>query len=53
MQHPAKTLAGASTGTMIVARDLAHAKMRERLEAGKGCLEHFKNHLIYYAGTKR
>src|SRR4029078_5410530 len=38
------------TGTMIVARDLAHAKLRERLGAGKGMPDYFKNHPIYYAG---
>ena len=37
------------TGTLIVARDLAHAKLRERLEAGEGLPDYFKNHPVYYA----
>src|SRR5512136_473064 len=41
------------TGTMIVARDLAHAKLRERLESGKGLPDYFKNHPIYYAGPAK
>ena len=35
---------------MIVARDLAHAKLRERLEKGQGLPDYFKNHPVYYAG---
>ena len=35
---------------MIVARDLAHAKLRERLESGQGLPDYFKNHPVYYAG---
>jgi fumarate hydratase class I len=41
------------TGPMIVARDLAHAKLRERLEAGQGLPDYFKNHPIYYAGPAK
>jgi fumarate hydratase class I len=41
------------TGTLIVARDLAHAKLRERLEAGQGLPDYFKNHPIYYAGPAK
>src|SRR4051794_13818056 len=41
------------TGPMIVARDLAHAKLRERLEAGKGLPDYFKNHPVYYAGPAK
>jgi fumarate hydratase class I len=41
------------TGPMIVARDLAHAKLRERLENGQGLPEYFKNHPIYYAGPAK
>ena len=41
------------TGPMIVARDLAHAKLRERLEKGEGLPDYFKNHPIYYAGPPR
>ena len=38
---------------MIVARDLAHAKLRERLEAGQGLPDYFKNHPVYYAGPAK
>ena len=42
-----------STGTMIVARDLAHAKLRERLERGEAMPDYFKNHPVYYAGPAK
>src|SRR5512146_620204 len=51
-KYPVKTRLSL-TGTMIVARDLAHAKLRERLEAGKGMPDYFKNHPIYYAGPAK
>ena len=38
---------------MIVARDLAHAKLRERLEAGEGLPDYLKNHPVYYAGPAK
>jgi fumarate hydratase class I len=38
---------------MIVARDLAHAKLRERLEAGEPLPDYIKNHPVYYAGPPR
>ena len=41
------------TGPMIVARDLAHAKLRERLEGGQGLPDYFKNHPVYYAGPAK
>jgi fumarate hydratase class I len=41
------------TGTLIVARDIAHAKLRDRLEAGQGLPDYFKNHPIYYAGPAK
>src|SRR5712671_2018761 len=41
------------TGPMIVARDLAHAKLRERLEKGQGLPDYFKNHPVYYAGPAK
>src|SRR4029077_4832441 len=50
--YPVKTRLSL-TGTMIVARDLAHAKLRERLEAGQGLPDYFKNHPIYYAGPAK
>lgn len=41
------------TGKIIVARDIAHAKFMERLEAGKGLPDYIKNHIIYYAGPAK
>jgi fumarate hydratase, class I len=41
------------TGPMIVARDLAHSKLRERLEQGQGLPDYFKNHPVYYAGPAK
>jgi fumarate hydratase class I len=38
---------------MIVARDLAHAKLRERLEAGGGLPAYMKDHPVYYAGPAK
>ena len=38
---------------MIVARDAAHAKLRERLEDGQGLPDYFKNHPVYYAGPAK
>ena len=51
-KHPIKTRLSL-TGPMIVARDLAHAKLRERLESGKGLPDYFKNHPVYYAGPAK
>jgi fumarate hydratase class I len=51
-KYPIKTRLSL-TGTMIVARDMAHAKLRERLEAGKGLPDYFKNHPVYYAGPAK
>src|SRR6202795_2898031 len=50
--HPSKTRLSLS-GPMIVARDLAHAKLRERLEKGEGLPDYFKNHPVYYAGPAK
>src|SRR5438309_1450152 len=51
-QYPIKTRLSL-TGPMIVARDLAHAKLRERLERGEGLPDYFKNHPVYYAGPAK
>ncbi len=51
-KHPVKTRLSL-TGTIIVARDLAHAKIRERLERGDAMPDYFKNHPIYYAGPAK
>ena len=50
--YPIKTRLSLS-GTMIVARDSAHAKLRERLERGEPLPDYFKNHPIYYAGPAK
>nr|WP_033293663.1 fumarate hydratase [Amycolatopsis jejuensis] len=41
------------SGTLIVARDLAHAKMKERLDAGAGLPDYLRNHPVYYAGPAK
>ena len=51
-QHPIKTRL-ILNGTLIVARDIAHAKIKELLDAGKPMPEYFKNHPIYYAGPAK
>ena len=51
-QHPIKTRV-ALTGTIIVARDIAHAKLQERLDRGEGLPDYVKNHPIYYAGPAK
>ncbi|HZP78263.1 MAG TPA: fumarate hydratase [Pseudolabrys sp.] len=51
-KYPVKTRLSL-TGTMIVARDLAHAKLRERLESGQGLPDYFKKHPVYYAGPAK
>jgi fumarate hydratase class I len=38
---------------MIVARDIAHAKLLERIEAGLGLPQYVKDHMIYYAGPAK
>lgn len=51
-KHPIKTRL-ILNGTLIVARDIAHAKIKELLDAGKPMPEYFKNHPIYYAGPAK
>jgi fumarate hydratase class I len=51
-QYPVKTRL-ALTGKVIVARDIAHAKIKERLDAGEGMPEYLKNHPVYYAGPAK
>ena len=41
------------SGPMIVARDSAHAKLKDRLDAGKDLPPYFKNHPVYYAGPAK
>ena len=51
-QYPIKTRVALS-GPMIVARDIAHAKLKERLERGEGLPQYFKDHPVYYAGPAK
>jgi len=51
-RHPVKTRL-ALTGPVIVARDLAHAKLRDRIERGEGLPQYVKDHPIYYAGPAK
>lgn len=41
------------TGPMVVARDIAHAKLKERLDAGEGLPQYLKDHCVYYAGPAK
>lgn len=43
----------ALTGTMIVARDAAHSRLRQRLDAGEPLPDYFKSHPVYYAGPAK
>ena len=51
-QHPVSTRLSL-TGPMIVARDIAHAKLKERLDAGAGLPQYFKDQCVYYAGPAK
>ncbi len=51
-QYPIKTRLKLN-GTLIVARDIAHAKIKELLDAGQPMPEYFKNHPVYYAGPAK
>jgi fumarate hydratase class I len=41
------------SGDIIVARDIAHARLKERLDAGEDLPDYFKNHIVYYAGPAK
>ncbi|TCS60971.1 fumarate hydratase [Varunaivibrio sulfuroxidans] len=51
-QYPVKTRVLLS-GPIIVARDSAHAKLKERLDAGQGLPQYIKDHCVYYAGPAK
>ncbi|MBY4570313.1 fumarate hydratase [Gordonia sihwensis] len=51
-KHPVKTRLSL-TGPLVVARDIAHAKIKERLDAGEPMPEYLKNHPVYYAGPAK
>ena len=50
--YPVKTRLSL-TGTMVVARDIAHAKLKERLDRGEGLPDYIKDHPVYYAGPAK
>ena len=50
--YPVKTRLSL-TGTVVVARDIAHAKLNERLDAGGGLPQYMKDHPVYYAGPAK
>ena len=51
-KYPVKTRV-MLTGPMVVARDIAHAKIKERLDTGKGLPQYMKDHCVYYAGPAK
>lgn len=51
-RYPIKTRLSL-TGPLIVARDLAHARIKERLDRGEGLPQYMKDHAIYYAGPAK
>jgi len=51
-KYPVKTRV-MLTGPMVVARDIAHAKLKERLDAGDGLPQYMKDHCVYYAGPAK
>ena len=51
-KHPVKTRLSL-TGTLIVARDIAHARIKQLLDEGKPMPDYFKNHPVYYAGPAK
>jgi fumarate hydratase class I len=51
-RYPIKTRLSL-TGPMIVARDIAHAKLKERIDRGEGLPQYFKDHCVYYAGPAK
>ena len=51
-RYPVKTRLSLS-GTLVVARDIAHAKLKERLDRGEGLPDYIKDHPVYYAGPAK
>jgi len=51
-RHPVTTRLSLS-GPMVVARDIAHAKLKERIDAGQGLPQYIKDHPVYYAGPAK
>ncbi len=51
-KHPVKTRLSL-TGPLVVARDIAHAKIQERLDAGEAMPQYLQDHAVYYAGPAK
>lgn len=51
-QYPIRTRVSL-TGTLVVARDIAHAKLQERLNNGEGLPQYMLDHPVYYAGPAK
>jgi fumarate hydratase class I len=51
-RYPVKTRLSL-TGPMVVARDIAHARLKERLDRGEGLPQYLKDHIVYYAGPAK
>jgi fumarate hydratase class I len=51
-KHPVGAMVSL-TGPIVVARDIAHAKLKERLDKGEGLPQYFKDHPVYYAGPAK
>jgi fumarate hydratase class I len=51
-RHPVKTRV-MLTGPMVVARDIAHAKIKDRLDAGEPMPQYLRDHCVYYAGPAK
>ncbi|MFX5245185.1 fumarate hydratase C-terminal domain-containing protein, partial [Acinetobacter baumannii] len=51
-QYPVSTRLSLN-GTIIVGRDIAHAKLKERMDNGEGLPQYIKDHPIYYAGPAK
>jgi len=51
-KHPVSTRVSLN-GTIVVARDIAHAKLKERLDSGAGLPDYIKDHPVYYAGPAK
>ena len=51
-KHPVATRLSL-TGPIVVARDIAHARLKERLDAGDGLPQYLKDHVVYYAGPAK
>jgi fumarate hydratase, class I len=51
-RYPVKTRLSLS-GPMVVARDIAHARLKERIDRGEGLPQYLKDHMVYYAGPAK